>query len=191
MNTTIIIFGFSGSGKSTLAKSLGQHYALRVIHPSSILRNLCEGKPINLSNTTSNRGFWEHKKGIQLFKSRLNQDQPLDVVSDKILLREVKKGDVVIDSWSLPWLSKSGLKIYLKTDFEVRARRVAKRSKLTLATARRIVFLKDKETCKLFKRVYGFDIKHDHSVFDIILNTNNLSKLQVFKRVCEQLPCNT
>ncbi|MEK6960055.1 MAG: cytidylate kinase family protein [Nanoarchaeota archaeon] len=182
-HNTIMIFGFSGSGKSTLANSLGKQHGLRVIHPSSILRDLLEGKTADVSNTQHNTGFWESPEGIRLFKERLEEEEPLDVKSDRILVAEAQKGNVVIDSWSLPWLIDHGIKIYLKTDLEERARRVAKRSRITYEESLKLVAMKDEETRRLFKRVYGFDILTDHQVFDLKIDTTGSDPKMVFKKI--------
>lgn len=171
----VIIFGFSGSGKSIIANLISEHYGLRVIHPSGILRDLYEGKEVDIGNTRYNIGFWESPEGVELFKNRLAENEPLDLVSDRILLQEVERGNVVIDSWSLPWLTDKGTKIYLETDLEVRAQRVASRSSINYDKALDVVAMKDEETRKLFKRLYGFDIKGDHDVFDYVINTNKLN----------------
>jgi len=183
ISKTIIIFGFSGAGKSTLANSLGERYGLRVVHPSSILRDLLEGKKVDIEHTRFNTGFWESEEGVKLFKSRLGQDEPLDMVSDKILVQEALKGDVVIDSWSLPWLTSVGVKIFLETSLPIRAGRVSKRSGIEIAKALEVVAMKDEETRKLFKRLYGFDIKHDHHVFDLIIDTDQMDPKQVVEKV--------
>jgi len=156
IENVVIIFGFSGSGKSTMANLVGERYSLRVVHPSGILRDLYEGKKVDIGNTRYNTGFWESEEGIELFKSRLDKEEPLDVVSDRILVEEVRKGKVVIDSWSLPWLTDTGTKIYLKADLEIRAQRVAQRSGITYERAVEVVSMKDEETRKLFKKLYGF-----------------------------------
>ncbi len=183
----IILFGFSGSGKSTIANLVGEKYGLRVIHPSGILRDLYEKKKVDLGNTRYNTGFWESEEGIRLFKNRLNEDEPLDVVSDRILVQEVERGNVVIDSWSLPWLTDRGIKIYLKADLEIRAQRVAMRSDISYDKALEVVSMKDEETRKLFKRLYGFDIKQDHDVFDYVVDTNKITREDVFRSVCDYL----
>lgn len=183
----IILFGFSGSGKSSIADLVAKEYGLRVIHPSSILQDLYAGKKIDINNTRPGKGFWESEKGVELFKNRLNEDEPLDVLSDKILLKEAAKGNVVIDSWSLPWLTDIGTKIYLKASRDIRAARVAKRSNISYAKAFQVVKMKDKETRKLFKRIYGFDIKKDTSVFNLIIDTNNINENKVFKEVKDYL----
>jgi len=187
MASEIILFGFSGSGKSTVANLVGARYGLRVVHPSGILRDLYEGKEVDIDNTRYNTGFWESEKGVRLFKSRLDEEEPLDVVSDRILLKEMKRGKLVVDSWSLPWLTDRGLKIYLQAGLKVRAQRVAKRSKISYKIAMNIVAMKDEETRKLFRRLYGFDIKKEYNVFDYIINTNNLNRIGVFRSVCNLL----
>ncbi len=190
-NNTIIIFGFSGSGKSTIANLISKKYGLRIIHPSGIMRDLYEKKQIDIQHTRYNKGFWESKKGIKILKNRLNEKKPVDVIADKIILKEIKKGNVVIDSWNLPWLTNIGTKIYLRAKLDMRAKRVAKRSKISFTKARAIITKKDNDTYKLFKRVYEIDIKHDRNVFDYEINTNNLTKKEVFKSLCEYLDKNT
>ncbi len=186
-DNVVIIFGFSGSGKSTIANLVAEEYRLRVIHPSGILRDLYEQKKVNLESTRYNTGFWESEEGVKLFKSRLDEEEPLDVVSDRVLVGEVKKGNVVIDSWSLPWLTDGGIKIYLEADLEVRAQRVALRSDINYNKALDVVAMKDEETRKLFKRLYGFDIKQDYDVFNYVINTNHLFQGEVFRSVCDYL----
>lgn len=182
MKDTIIIFGFSGAGKSTLADSLGKEYGLRVIHPSSIIRDLKRGECPDIEGSTKNNGFWESEKGVKMFKSRLEEEEPVDVKVDQILLREVERGEVVIDSWNLPWMTDSGIKISLKADLEVRAQRVADRGDITYGRAKKIVSIKDKETKKLFKRIYGFEIREEDSVFDLIIDTCDKNTEKVFEK---------
>jgi cytidylate kinase len=178
----IIVFGFSGSGKSTLTRSLAREYGLRVVHPSGILRDLYEGKRVDLERTRYNTGFWESDEGLALFTGRLEEQEPLDLVSDRILLQEVERGGVVIDSWSLPWLTKKGRRIYLKAALEVRARRVASRSGIVYERALAAAVLKDEGTRQLFRRTYGFDIATEHDVFDLVIDTDTLDAEEVLAK---------
>ena len=186
-DSVIIIFGFSGSGKSTIANMVGKEYGLRIVHPSSILRGLLEKKSIDINKTKEGKGFWETQKGMNLFKERLKDIKPMDMVSDKILLKELSKGNIVMDSWSMPWLYKKGIKVYLKGNPLERAKRVSKRSKISLQEAQAAIKVRDIETRKMFKRVYGFDIKRDLEVFDLVINTTPLNQKQVFNKVADFL----
>lgn len=178
---TIIIFGLTGSGKSTLAQQLGKKLRLRVIHPSSILKDLLQGTIPNISDSQAGTGFWESPEGMSLFENRLKSEKPLDFVCDEILLKEIAKGNVVMDSWTMPWLASSGIKICLTATIKNRAARVALRGGLSIHEARRIITLRDSETRKLY--LDRFDIKKDHHVFDVTIVTDGKSSEEVLDEV--------
>jgi cytidylate kinase len=112
---------------------------------------------------------------------------PVDLEADKILLEEVDKGEVVIDSWSLPWLTGKGLRIHLLADLTVRAKRAAERGGIPYQNALERISAKDEQTRQLFLRLYGFDIKKDHHVFGYTLDTHELSQAEVLARACHEL----
>lgn len=168
--TTIIVFGLSGAGKSTLADLLGQRLNLRVVHPSSLLRQLLQGQPVDLQRSAAGQGFWESVEGERLFRDRLAHERPADLACDQLLLREIARGQLVMDSWTMPWLSTVGTKVHLTAPLAVRARRVATRGGIPLERATAMVELKDEQTRQLNLRHYGFDILHDHGVFDLTLD---------------------
>ena len=167
----------------TLAKMLAKKLHLRVIHPSGILRDLIKNKRPNIAASKSGRGFWESPAGIMMFNERLKEKVPIDFSCDKILLREFNKGNVIIDSWSLPWLTNHGIKIYLKTSLKKRIERVAKRSKIKNKDARNVIVMKDTKTRNLYLKHKGFDIKKDQQVFHLVINTDKLTKDRVVSRI--------
>lgn len=185
MKKTIIIFGFSGSGKTIMANRLAKGLKLRVVHPSGILRAICLGKDWKKYKKVGNNGFWESEKGAKILKDRLNEDVPPDVLCDKIIMREAKRGGVVIDSWSLPWLFKEGIKIYLKASRKLRAERVSKRDRQDFKKIYNIIYQKDHDTRMLYKRIGKFDIAKDFDVFDVIIDTSSLTKESVEKKIMD------
>lgn len=187
MTRVVVVFGLAGSGKSTLANGIGQQFGLRVIHPSGIMRDLLEKKTVDLKRTRQNDGYWETEEGARILADRLDQEAPVDLEADKILLEEVDKGEVVIDSWSLPWLTSKGLRIHLLADLTVRARRAAERGGIPYQKALERISAKDEQTRQLFLRLYGFDIKQDHHVFEYTLDTDELSQAEVLDRACHEL----
>lgn len=184
---TVVIFGLAGCGKSTLAELLGARLGLRVIHPSGIMRDLLEQKPLNLGHTRANDGYWESAEGSRILSQRLDEPVPVDVQANEILLDEVAKGQVVIDSWALPWLTELGLRVHLRAELSTRARRAARRAGISYEQAREAIARKDEETRRLFVRLYGFDIMRDHRVFDFTLDTDELDAEEVLECVCEFL----
>src|SRR3989338_4289699 len=133
----ILICGLSGSGKSGVAEIVAKKLNLRLIHTSGILRQLFEKKieEIDLQKGLKNKGFWESNEGKKLYKQRLEgiskKEKSVDELLDEKLLKEIEKGNVVMDSWTMPWLSKKGLKVWLKTSNKVRGKRLAKRDNLS------------------------------------------------------------
>jgi cytidylate kinase len=183
----VIVFGLAGSGKSTLAKRLSSEFGLRKVHPSGVMRDLLEGKVVDPEASRANDGFWETEEGARILEDRLSDDEPVDVAANDILLGEVEKGDVVIDSWSLPWLTNKGVRFYLSAPLEVRAERAAERGGTSPGKTAQLIDKKDNDTRQLFLRLYGFDIKTDHQVFDQTIDTSDLSADDVFHRVCGYL----
>ena len=176
----VIIFGLTASGKSTLAASLAKNCGLRLVHPSGVMRDLMEFGEAKLDRPRANRGYWESAEGAKLLSDRLQHETPVDVAATQVLLREVDRGDVVIDSWSLPWLTPIGLKIHLQAELATRSKRAALRSSLPLDVAELRIRQKDEETRQLFLRLYGFDIFVDlKDRFHLTVTTDGLSQEQV------------
>ncbi len=181
----LIVSGFAGSGKSTLSDLLGEHFGLKVIHASHVMKQLVSGE-IDLDNTRGQTGFWESSDGKKLMRKRQENDE-LDKKLDELLLREIDKGNIVLDSWTMPWLSKKGLKIWLNASPEVRAKRVQKRDNLSFNKILNKIIERDEETKSIYKRIYNFNLGEDFEPFQIIINTDNLNEKQVFKKVVEKI----
>lgn len=180
----IIVFGLAASGKSTLASRLAQHLGLRKVHPSGIMRQLLAGRAVVPEESVANDGFWESPEGVQILQSRLREAKPVDIEANEILLREVARGEVVVDSWSLPWLTDKGVRIHIKAPLEVRARRAAERAGIAVEEAALLIGQKDEGTRELFCRLYGFDIFTDfEGRFQVTIETEGLSGEEVFEEV--------
>ena len=184
----MLVFGLAGAGKSTLARGLGEKLGLRVIHASGLLRDLMDGRPADIEHSRCNQGYWESPEGSARLEQRLGDDVPLDVVANRILLEEVERGQVVIDSWSLPWLSARGHKLALRVSLPVRAHRAALRAGLPLEEVQPRIERKDEQTRQLFLRLYGFDLKNDWQVFHQVLEADELAEQQVLEEALAGLP---
>ena len=148
------------------------------------MRQLLTGRAAVPEESVANDGFWESPEGAQILKSRLREAKPVDIEANEILLREVARGEVVIDSWSLPWLTDKGVRIHLKTPLEVRARRAAERAGIAVEEAALLIGQKDEDTRELFSRLYGFDIFTDfEGRFQVTIETEGLSGDEVLGEV--------
>lgn len=179
----ILVCGFSGSGKSVLVESISKKFNLKVVHTSDILKQISLGVPlekINYKKTKMNKGWYEKSNFDQLRK----KDENIDILLDKFLLNMLKKEkDIVLDSWTLPYLSKKGLKIWLSADVKERAKRLSLRNKITIEDAFKHLKKKDSFSKKHFKNLYDFSLGKDLSVFDYVIDTNNKTIKDVEKEV--------
>jgi cytidylate kinase len=175
----ICIGGVAGSGKSTLAKKIAEKYGLKYFSGGDALRALAleEGyKPLE-------RGWWESEEGMRFLMKR-GKDHKFDEAVDKELLKVAQKGNVILDSWTMPWLLKNGFKIWLEASPEKRAERIAKRDKIRLEEALNALKHKEEQTKTIYKKLYGFSLGEDFSPFHFILDTNNLKAEEVFQVLC-------
>jgi cytidylate kinase len=175
----ICICGMAGSGKSTVAKKLAEKYELQYYSGGDALKALAteEGyKPLK-------RGWWETREGMLFLKER-EKDPKFDETVDKKLLKLAKQGNVVLDSWTMPWLLKKGFKIWLETSPEKRTERIATRDKISIKEASEALRNKEKQTKTIYKKLYGFSLGEDFEPFYLILDTDNLKVEEVFQVLC-------
>lgn len=177
----IIVSGFAGSGKSTLTEKLASQFGIPFVHASDVLKQLRTKKPeqIDAKKTEAGKGFWESKEGDAFMKQR-EIDDSTDKALDKMLLEIADKENVVLDSWTMPWLCKKGFKIWLHASPKVRAKRVSERDKLEEKKVLEKIIERDKKTAELYKKIYGFSIGEDLEPFQLVINTDNLKEKEVF-----------
>ena len=178
----IIVSGFAGSGKSTLSESLGKEFGLKVVHASHLLKELQTKKASELDteHTAAGSGFWESIEG-QKFLEKRQKDSSMDRALDKKLLEIAKKGNVVLDSWTMPWLCKNGVKVWLNAKSETRAKRVSERDNLKYKDVLKKIKERDRKTAGIYKKIYGFEMGKDFSPFDVVIITDKLAQEDVRK----------
>ena len=175
----ICIAGLAGCGKSTVAKRLAEKYGLRYLSGGMALKELA----IKMGYKSHGRGWWETSEGVKFLEHRL-KDSKFDKQVDEQLLKWAKRGNVVLDSWTMPWLFKGGFKIWFEASLKVRARRLAERDDLSIKEAVKAIKEKDEKTRRIYYDVYGFNLGEDFSPFNLILDVNHLDAEEVFKTLC-------
>jgi len=175
----ICVCGMTGCGKSTVAKKLAEKYGFRYLSGGNALKALA----IEAGYKPAERGWWETDEGMRFLQQRM-EDSEFDKRVDERLVELAKQGNVVLDSWTMPWLLKEGFKVWLEASPEVRARRVAGRDGIGVERASKVLKEKDERTRVIYRSLYGFDLGGDFSPFDLILDTNELGIDEVFQAVC-------
>ena len=181
----IMVSGFAGSGKSSLADSLGKELGIKVIHASSILREMATEGVKALDNAPPHKihDWWESPEAKEFMKRRL-ADGSLDIALDEKLKKIADKGNVIMDSWTMPYLYKGkAYRIWLNATPEVRAERVSGRDGLPYDDVLGKIRARDAETKDLYVRLYKFNMGEDLKRFGLVINSDGLSQGQVFRKV--------
>ena len=176
----ICISGMAGTGKSTLSKKLAEKYHLSCYSGGDALKELANAEGYDASR----QGWWESPEGLKFLDERVN-DPKFDKAVDAKLLEYAERGNVLLDSWTMPWLLKEGFKIWLLASLEKRAARVAVRDKITFDEALKVLKEKEDRTKSIYKKLYGFALDEDLAPFDLVLDTDNLSADEVFEVLCK------
>jgi cytidylate kinase len=174
----ICISGMTGSGKSTVAKKLADKYGFDYFSGGNALKALAQEEGYDSDVT----GWWETAEGLKFLQQRMG-DPAFDKRIDEKLLELAEQGNVVLDSWTMPWLLKDGFKIWLEASPQVRAKRVVTRDDISIEEAIKAMKEKDEKTRQIYNRLYGFDLGHDLSPFNLVLVTDELDPDEVFHAV--------
>jgi cytidylate kinase len=169
----------AGSGKSTVAKKLAQKYHLRYYSGGDALKALA----LEQGYLPKDRGWWESSEGLRFLQVRC-KDQKFDKEIDRKLLEFAQSGNVILDSWTMPWLLKKGFKIWLEASVEKRAARLARRDSMNHNEAVAALGKKEEQTKAVYKKLYGFSLSEDFEPFQLILDVNELSSYEVFETIC-------
>jgi cytidylate kinase len=175
----VCISGMAGTGKSTLAKKLAQKYKLKYYSGGDALKELAKDEGYNPSSC----GWWESPEGLSFLRKR-EKNLKFDKAVDDKLLEYAQQGNVLLDSWAMPWLLKTGFKIWLVASEEKRAERIAKRDKIAVKEALQVLKEKEARTKAIYKKLYGFKLGEDFDPFNLVLDTDKLGAGEVFQVLC-------
>jgi CMP/dCMP kinase len=178
----LCISGMAGTGKSTVAKKIAERYNLKYYSGGDALKALA----LKQGYDAVMEGWWESPEGLKFLAQR-KKDPQFDKAVDDKMLDYAKEGNVLLDSWTMPWLLKGGFKIWLMASLQKRAERVAVRDKLTLKEAFEVLEQKESRTKAIYRELYGFTLGDDLAPFDFVLDTDNLGANEVFTVICNVL----
>ena len=174
MIKSIIISGPPAVGKTTIAKAIAEEFGLTHLSGGDILKELAEEEGFK----TGGDDWWDTQEGMN-FLSQRQENSEFDKKVDDKLKKHFLDGNVVITSYTLPWLVEGGVKIWLDGSKENSAQRMTTRDNLSKDSALEIVQKRYQENKKIYKALYGFEFGEDLSVFDKVIETDGLNASQV------------
>ena len=176
MRKSIVICGPPAVGKTTVAKGLAKEFGLKYLGGGDILKEFAREQGFQ----TSGDDWWDTPDGMK-FLSQRGENPEFDKQVDEKLKDLFLKGDIVITSYTLPWLVEGGIKIWLAGSVENSATRMKARDDLPADQALEIVKKRYDKNKKLYKKLYNFDFGETLSIFDKIIDTDDLDAQQVLE----------
>ena len=172
----MIISGPPAIGKTTVAQGLAEEFNLKHLSGGDILKEMAQAEGFS----SHGDDWWDTQDGMNfLEKRKINTD--FDKKVDEKLQELFHQGNVVITSYTLPWLVNDGIKLWLSGSFVNSARRMKTRDNVTELDALEVVKKRFEENKEIYKSLYNFEFGQDLSVFDKIINTDDLNAEQVLE----------
>ena len=174
MKKSVVLSGPPAIGKTTVAKGLADEFNLKYLSGGDILKELASEQGF----LSSGNDWWDTEDGMKFLAQR--KDNPeFDKKVDEKLIQLFETGNVVITSYTLPWLTDNGIKIWLDGTAENSAKRMQNRDNMDENLALNVVKKRYNENKIIYKNLYNFEFGDDLSVFDKIIQTDGLNAEQV------------
>lgn len=176
MTKSVIISGPPAVGKTTVAKGLANEFGFVYLSGGDALKELAKEQGFN----SEGDDWWDTPDGMKFLNQR-KENSEFDKKVDEKLIELFNEGGKVITSYTLPWLVNDGIKIWLEGSHQISANRMKTRDNMTKEDALEITKKRYDQNKMLYKKLYNFDYGKDMSVFDKVINTNDLNADQVFE----------
>ena len=152
----ITVSGPPGSGKSTLSKTIVDHFGLTLISSGDVFRTMAEEVGVSLEE----------------FGKIAESDPDIDKEIDRRQMELSKQaGNFLFEGRLSGWFIEADLKIMLKTDVEVRARRISQREEISLEQAMHETMIRQQSEAKRYQDYYNIDIA-DLTPYDLVMESS-------------------
>ena len=176
MTKSIVISGPPAVGKTTVAKGLANEFNLTYLSGGDVLKDLAKEQGFEVNGDD----WWDTIDGMKFLEQR-EKNSEFDKKVDEKLIELFKNGGMVITSYTLPWLVENGIKIWLGASHDSSSKRMQNRDNMSSEEAFEVTKERYDKNKLLYKKLYNFNFGDDVSVFDKIINTDNLTANQVIE----------
>ena len=176
----IIVSGMPAVGKTTVSRIIAESLGLKMVGGGDVLKEMA----VEEGYRPGGEDWWDTDEGMKFLEER-KRTPGFDKQVDERLIEKAGKGDVVITSYPVPWLSKKGLKVWLSGSVDSRARRMAKRDRADEAKCREVLSVRDIENHRLYKSIYSIEFGKDLSPFDLVVDTDSIDEARVAEIVIQ------
>ncbi len=180
MTKSIVISGPPAVGKTTVAKGLANEFQLQYLSGGDVLKEMAREHGFD----SKGDDWWDTNDGMKFLTLREGNVE-FDRELDRRLINMYNCGGMVITSYTLPWLIRDGIKIWLDGSHTSSTKRMQCRDNMNSEDAYKITKQRFDKNKALYKRLYNFDFGADTSIFDLIINTDDITAQQVIDSIKE------
>jgi cytidylate kinase len=170
----IIISGMPAVGKTTVSRQVAEELRIPLVGGGDVLKEMA----VEEGYTPGGEDWWDRGEGMKFLRQR-KKSSDFDKEVDARLIQKTRKGDVVITSYPVPWLTKDGIKVWLSGSVKSRAARMARRDGLPVSKCKEVLSVRDEENYKLYKKIYGIEFGRDLVPFDLVVETDAIDEEKV------------
>jgi predicted cytidylate kinase len=172
----IIISGQIASGTSTTTELLAEKLDYKYLDIGKLFRKMAKKR---------NKNIITYQK---IAAKEPQIDKKIDYNTTIEFIKKNKKAVITgkCTPWILEKLNIRSYKIFLKAPEKIRAQRLAKRENIPLQEAFFELIQREKLHSQRWQKEYNIDRK-DLSIYDLIINTTNLSPQQVIDKILAKL----
>ncbi len=170
----IIISGMPAVGKTTVSRQVAGALKTTMVGGGDVLKEMA----VEQGYTPGGDDWWDRGEGMKFLQER-KRSPDFDKEVDARLLQKAKKGNVVITSYPVPWLTSDGIRVWLSGSVDSRAARMSRRDGIPIAKCREILSVRDLENYKLYKKIYAIEFGRDLKPFELVVETDNIDESRV------------
>lgn len=170
----IVLSGLPAAGKTTVAEIISKRLGFKVLGGGDILKEMATDRGYKVTG----REWWDTPEGVKFVKER-ESNPNFDKEVDRRLAEKIARGNIVVTSYTAPWITEDGFKVWLEGSVTRRTERMAKRDGTGVEEMREVIKVRDIENKKLYKSLYNIDYGKDKTPFDLIVDTNEIPPEEV------------